>query len=352
MAVSLAASVTAFLVSFIMLPVIIKYFLEKKLVDVPDRRKIHRKLTPSMGGIAIFIGFLVATIIWMELDYWQQMRYVIASLFIIFLLGVRDDLVPFRASHKLYGQIIAVAILLFSNVRIESLYGFMGIYEIPLWLSYFLTAFTVIVITNSFNLIDGLDGLAGSIGMVTLSTFGVWFYFAGDNLFSLLCLAMSGSILAFLVFNWEPSEIFMGDTGAMVIGMLLSVLVIHFMSLNESLPDSSLVKFSATIGTAACFIIIPLSDTLRIIILRLSKGQSPFRPDKNHIHHSIMRLGFTHARTTIILACVNAIFVISAFVFRNYGDRYVIPTLILISMALSIFLDRKILNKRSIKTSS
>lgn len=352
MAVSLAAGVTAFLISFIMLPIIIKYFLQKSLFDVPDRRKIHRKLTPSMGGIAIFMGFLVATIIWMELEYWHQMRYVVASLFIVFLLGVRDDLVPFRASHKLYGQIIAVAILLFSDVRIESLYGFMGIYEIPIWLSYFLTGVTVIAITNSFNLIDGLDGLAGSIGMVALSTFGVWFYFAGDDLFSLLCFAMAGSILAFLVFNWEPSEIFMGDTGAMVIGMLLSVLVIHFMDLNESLQDSSPVKFSATIGTAACFIIIPLSDTLRIIILRLSKGQSPFKPDKNHIHHSIMRLGFTHSRTTIILASINTIFVISAFAFRNYGDRYVIPILIMISVSLSIFLDRKILNKRSIKTSN
>jgi len=352
MAVSLAAGITAFLISFITLPVIIKYFMQKSLFDVPDRRKIHRKLTPSMGGIAIFIGFLIATFIWMELEYWQQMRYVIASLFIIFLLGVRDDLVPFRASHKLYGQIIAIAILLFSNVRIESLYGFMGIYEVPLWLSYFLTAFTIVVITNSFNLIDGLDGLAGSIGMVALLSFGAWFYFAGDNLFSLLCFAMAGSILAFLVFNWEPSEIFMGDTGAMVIGMLLAVLVIRFMNVNEILPDSSPIKFSATIGAAASFVIIPLSDTLRIIILRLSKGQSPFKPDKNHVHHSIMRLGFTHSRTTLILAFVSVFFIVAAFLFRNYQDKYIIPGIILISMSLSIFLDRKIVNKKSVKTSN
>lgn len=324
--------------------------MSKNLVDVPGRRKIHKKITPSMGGISIFIGFLIASLIWMDFSYWQTSRYVIASLFIVFLLGVRDDIVPFKAAQKLLGQIVAVVILLFSTIHIESLYGFLGIGVLPDIVGYMLTAFVIIVITNSFNLIDGLDGLAGSVATVGLSAFGIWFYFVGDQMFALLCFAMIGGILAFLVFNWDPSEIFMGDTGAMVIGMFLGVLVIHFMNTNFDLPETHPMKFSASIATAACFIIIPLSDTPRIIILRLLRGRSPFSPDKSHIHHAIMRLGRTHAQTAIILGSVNIFFVLIAWIFRGASDRWMLPGVVLFAVLLSVILDRLIKRKLSAKS--
>ncbi len=349
MAINLAACVTAFLISFITLPVIIKFFIEKNLLDVPGRRKIHKKVTPSMGGISIFIGFLIANLTWMDYAYWDNTRYVLASLVIVFLLGVRDDLVPFRALHKLYGQIIAVVILIFSTIQISSLYGFAGIYELPIWVSYTITGITIIAITNSFNLIDGLDGLAGSIGIVALSVLGVWFFFAGDFVFSLICFAMIGGILAFLVFNWEPSEIFMGDTGAMVIGMLLAILVINFMNVNDGLSPANPVKFSAPIATAACFIIVPLSDTLRIIILRTLRGQSPFTPDKSHIHHSIMRLGMTHSKTAGILVIVSVCYIGAAWIFRKATDVWMLPAVIIFSLILSFILDRLIIRRLSSK---
>jgi UDP-GlcNAc:undecaprenyl-phosphate GlcNAc-1-phosphate transferase len=339
MSVNLAACVTSFLVSFIFLPVIIKYSLEKNLVDAPNRRKIHTKVTPSLGGIAIFVGFLIASLIWMDFGQWHEIRYVLASLIIVFLLGVRDDLVPFRALHKLYGQIVAVIILLFSSIQISSLYGLFGVHEVPSFLGYIVTGFTIIIITNSFNLIDGLDGLAGSVGIVALTAFGIWFFWVGDTIFSLFSFAMMGGILAFLVFNWEPSEIFMGDTGAMVIGMLLAILVIHFMSVNYHLPETHPAKFTAIIASAVSFIIIPLCDTLRIIILRISKGQSPFKPDKSHIHHRLMRLGITHSRTSLILASLNGIYIAGAFLFRQVGDRIMLPVVLIYSIALSVLLD-------------
>ncbi len=349
MAVNLAACITSFLISFITLPVIIKYFLEKNLVDIPGRRKIHKKITPSMGGISIFIGFLMASLIWMDLTKWQTTRYVIASLFIVFILGVRDDVVPFKAPQKLFGQLVAVITLLFSTIHIDSLYGLFGVLEIPNVAGYLITAFIIVVITNSFNLIDGLDGLAGSVAMVGLSAFGVWFYFVGDEVFALLCFAMMGGILAFLVFNWDPSEIFMGDTGAMVIGMFLGVLVIHFMNTNFDLPLAHPMKFSASIASAACFIIIPLCDTPRIMILRILRGQSPFNPDKNHIHHAIMRLGMTHAQTAIILASVNLFFLLVAWLFRHVGDIWMLPGIVLLALILSVILDRLITRKLSYK---
>src|SRR5258706_716549 len=132
MAVNLAACVTSFLVAFLILPLIIKYSYQKNLMDTPGRRKIHKKVTPSLVGIAIFIGFIIASFIWLDFDQWQNIRYVIASMLIGFLIGVRDDLVPFRALHKLFGQIIAVVILMFSTIHIQSLFGFMGIGQIPL----------------------------------------------------------------------------------------------------------------------------------------------------------------------------------------------------------------------------
>jgi len=349
MAINLASCVTAFLIAFITLPVIIKFFIDKNLVDAPGRRKIHKKTKPSMGGISIFIGFLLSVFIWMDFDYWNTTRFIIASLFIVFLLGVRDDIVPFRALHKLSGQIIAVVILLFSGVQIGSFYGLFGLGEIPQIVAYLFTGFVVILITNSFNLIDGLDGLAGSIGLVALSAFGVWFYMVDEIVFALLCFAMIGGILAFLVFNWEPSEIFMGDTGAMVIGMLLAILVIHFMSVNDGLPINHPAKYNATIAAGVCFIIIPLTDTLRIIILRISRGQSPFSPDKSHIHHAIMRLGTSHARTVLILTSVNMLFIFGAWMFRDLDNVWLLSGVLTITVLLSAILDRLIVKRISAK---
>jgi UDP-N-acetylmuramyl pentapeptide phosphotransferase/UDP-N-acetylglucosamine-1-phosphate transferase len=350
MAVLLAACVTAFLISFSILPVIIKYSIAKNLVDIPGRRKIHKKITPSLGGIAIFTGFIVASFSWIDFADWGNIRFVVASLFILFLIGVRDDLVPFKALQKLLGQVFVVIILLFSSIHIQSLYGFCGIELIPEWLGYPLTFFVVIVITNSFNLIDGLDGLAGGVGVSSLLAFGVWFYLAGDNTFALFCFAMAGGTLSFLIFNWEPSEIFMGDTGAMVIGMFLSVATIRFMNLNYDLPVDSPAKFSASIATASCFMIVPLCDTLRIVILRLSKGQSPFAPDKSHIHHAIIRLGKTHAQASTILITVNVLYILIALLFRKFSDNYLIAGVIILSALLSIILDQLIIRRLSGKS--
>jgi UDP-N-acetylmuramyl pentapeptide phosphotransferase/UDP-N-acetylglucosamine-1-phosphate transferase len=315
-------------------------------VDIPGRRKIHKKITPSMGGIAIFCGFFISTMIWVDLQYWYKIKFILVALFVIFFIGVRDDLVPLKAVVKLIGQIMAVCLLIFlSDLRLRSLYGVFGIHELPMVVSYGLTIFTIIVITNSFNLIDGLDGLAGTIGSIGLLAFGLWFFLIGDNIFATLCFTMLGAIFAFLIFNWEPSEVFMGDTGALVIGMTLAILAIHFIDTNYNLPQEHNYKFKSSIATAACFIMIPLVDTSRIIILRLWKRQSPFKPDKSHIHHAIMRLGKTHGQTTLILGATQILFVSIAIVFRNATDMALLSGVILASILLSVLVDRMILKK-------
>lgn len=337
----LASAVTSFVISFLIIPVIIKYSLEKNLVDIPGRRKIHKKVTPSMGGIAIFIGFFVASLIWIDISHWRDIRMILIALFMVFFIGVRDDLVPLRPSMKLMGQVVAATILvLLFDLRLKSMYGLLGIYEIPLALSYLITVFTIIVITNSFNLIDGLDGLAGTVASISLLAFGIWFLLIGDTVFAILAFCMVGSIVAFLIFNWEPSKIFMGDTGALVAGMMLSIMAIYFINTNFNLPADHPYRFSGTVATAVCFIIIPLVDTMRIFILRMSRGQSPFTPDKSHIHHSIMRLGLTHSKTTILLGVVQLTYISLAIVLRKLDGNYMLLGVIGLSVLLSVILDR------------
>jgi UDP-GlcNAc:undecaprenyl-phosphate GlcNAc-1-phosphate transferase len=343
MALQLAAAVTSFVICFLVIPVIIKYSLEKNLVDIPGRRKIHKKITPSMGGIAIFLGFFIASLIWVDITHWKDIRFILIALFIVFFIGVRDDLVPLKPFMKLLGQLLAgtMLIMLF-DLRLKSFYGLMGIYDIPMVASYAITLFTIVVITNSFNLIDGLDGLAGTIACIALAAFGISFFLAGDTIFAILSFCMVGGIVAFLFFNWEPSEIFMGDTGALVIGMILAINAIHFIDLHYNLPADHPYRFTSYISGAVSFIIIPLADTLRIFILRLSRRQSPFTPDKSHIHHNILRLGFSHGKSTILLGLVQIGFILIALFARKLNDNYVLLGILLLCIFLSIFLDRKI----------
>jgi UDP-N-acetylmuramyl pentapeptide phosphotransferase/UDP-N-acetylglucosamine-1-phosphate transferase len=349
MAIQFAAAVTSFVICFLIIPVIIKYSLEKNLVDIPGRRKIHKKITPSMGGIAIFLGFIIASIIWIDLYQLKEVRFVPMALFIVFFVGVRDDLVPLRPVMKVLGQVMAACLLIFLfDLRLRSLYGLLGIYDIPFIVSFVITTFTIIVVTNSFNLIDGLDGLAGTLASVTLTAFGISFFLIDDIVFATLSFGMLGAVIAFLFFNWQPSKIFMGDTGALVIGMMLSILAIHFIDSHHALPDGHPYKFDAGISGAVCFIIVPLADTLRIFILRLTRKQSPFKPDKSHIHHNFVRLGFSHGGSTIFLSLIQLGFILLGFFGRNLNDNYLLLAIFILCVFLSIAMD-KVMEKKLVQ---
>jgi UDP-GlcNAc:undecaprenyl-phosphate GlcNAc-1-phosphate transferase len=343
-----AAALTSFSIAFLIVPIIVKYSLRKNYVDVPGRRKIHKKITPSLGGVAIFIGFMLSIIIWLDIELSNPVKYLISALLLVFLIGIRDDLKPLHWSIKLCGQILAATLVIFLfDIRIRSFHGLIGIYDVPDFISYATTYFTIIVITNSYNLIDGIDGLAGTLSAISLAAFGIWFQMVGNHVFATLAFAMLGGVISFLIFNWEPSEIFMGDTGALVVGLLISILSIQFIEVNDSLPKSNPNEFEASIGTAICFIVVPLIDTLRIFLLRAFKLQSPFKPDKSHIHHTLVRLGLNHRKSTIILGSVQLTFLLLAIAWRNLPDSYLVSIIIMIALILSILLDKFILNKLS-----
>jgi len=345
MALLIAALVTSFIICFLTLPVIISYSLKKNLGDIPGRRKIHKNVTPSMGGVAIFLGFMISCMIWMGYDQWMQVTFVFMALSIMFFIGLRDDLVPLKPRVKLLGQVFAAGFLVFSEVRVHSFYGILQIGPFPDYVSYALTIFIVIIITNSFNLIDGLDGLAGTLASISFVAFGVWFFLIDDLTFSILCFSILGALFAFLRFNWEPSKIFMGDTGALTVGMLLGVMAIHFIHQNYYLAADNPYLFMGSVSTGVCFILVPLLDTLRIIILRLSKRKSPFKPDKSHVHHAILRLGLPHSKTTIVLGCIQILFIAVALSFHKMYDKYLIFGVVALATILSVTLDRLIIRK-------
>jgi UDP-N-acetylmuramyl pentapeptide phosphotransferase/UDP-N-acetylglucosamine-1-phosphate transferase len=340
-------SITSFVIAFLFFPVLIKIFSFWKVFDSPGSHKIHDEIKPSMGGVPILMGVIFSILIglpWIELI---KLKYFLICLILMFITGLRDDILTLSPRQKLLSQLVPITILVvFGNLTLTSFYGLFFDLSFPEVVAILLTIFSVTILTNAYNLIDGIDGLAGSIGSVVLTFFGFWFMSTEQLTLSLFSFTFASATLAFLFFNWQPAKIFMGDTGALMIGLLLSFLVVQFMNQNYYLPFGHPSRFNSSIGTAACILIIPLFDTLRVIILRLSKLQSPFKADKNHLHHQFLKLGFSHQKTTLTLTAINLVFISLAFILRNYSDRLILPiiivTCLIINQTLNIFLKKHV----------
>ncbi len=176
----LLSSGLAFLITFFAIPVIIQVAKDKKLFDEPDERKVHKNVIPTLGGLGIFAGFIIATLMGVPPGFTFNLQYFVAAATVIFFLGIKDDILILSASKKFIGQLIAAGIIIkFGGIQITNFHGFLGVYEIPHTTSIIISLFTIIVITNSFNLIDGVDGLAGSLGLLTTLVFGTYFFYAG-----------------------------------------------------------------------------------------------------------------------------------------------------------------------------
>lgn len=274
-----------------------------------------------MGGIAILLGASISLAMCLSFQEWVTFRFFFISIALMFIIGLRDDVLALTPKQKLYSQFLPVLILVFlDNTVLTSMYGLIGDFSFPEWVSLFLSVFVLIILTNAYNLIDGLDGLAGTIGVIILGCYGIWFFATGSTSLGYIAFCFSGALLAFLFFNWQPSRIFMGDTGALMIGLLISYMSIQFIKANYGLSDFHQYKFSSSVATAICILIIPVFDTLRVIILRLRKFQSPFRADKNHIHHQFLNLGFSHAKSVLSISMISIFFLGIAVLLRNQGD--------------------------------
>lgn len=321
----------SFAITFLAIPVIIKVAEQKMLFDVPDERKVHVTPIPSLGGLGIFAGFVITALLTISFNNAAEFQFFIAASLVIFFLGIKDDILVITPLKKFIGQVLAAFLIIYKGgVQIKSMHGFLGIYDMPELFSLLLTYFTVLVIINSFNLIDGVDGLAGSLGFMATSLLGLYFLKVELIPYAILSFSLAGSLAAFLVFNFQPAKIFMGDTGSLLIGLICSILVIKFINVSTTSNVHFPIGASPAIGFAV--LMIPLLDTLRVFAIRIFYRRSPFSPDRNHVHHLLLDRGLSHQSITIILVGINILFIVLAYLGRSIGC-----TLLLLSIVAAFF---------------
>jgi UDP-GlcNAc:undecaprenyl-phosphate/decaprenyl-phosphate GlcNAc-1-phosphate transferase len=313
----------SFAITFLAIPVIISVAEMKKLYDVPDERKIHQTPIPSLGGVGIFAGFVLASLLTIGFSTASEFQYYMAAALVIFFLGVKDDILVISPIKKFIGQVLAAFLIVYKGrVQIQSMHGFLGLYDLPEMYSLVLTYLTVIFIINSFNLIDGVDGLAGTLGLMSTLIFGFYFLSIGELPYSILAFSLAGSLSAFLIFNFQPARIFMGDTGSLLIGLINAILVVKFINLAGSPASPRPILESPAIGFS--ILLIPLLDTVRVFGIRIIHRRSPFSPDRNHIHHLMLDKGLSHRTITLTLVGINLLFIGLTFAFRSIGVTWLI----------------------------
>lgn len=327
--VLLTASVS-FIISFLAIPVVLQIAEQKKLYDIPDERKVHTRPVSSLGGVGIFGGFLLAALLSIQGNQNPEFQYFFAAALVIFFLGLKDDLMVLSASKKFVGQVIAASILIhLGGIRLDSMHGLFGFQQVPEAFGLALSYLTIIVIINSFNLIDGIDGLASSLGIITMLIFGTYFFAVDQQAYALLAFSMAGSLVAFLIFNHHPAKIFMGDSGSLMIGLVNSILVIKFITVADS--PAILIPVDSAVALGVSILIVPLLDTLRVFAIRIVNGRSPFTPDRNHIHHLLLDRGLGHAAVTFTCVGINLFFVVFAYLGRSMGPTYLVLVMLVLS---------------------
>lgn len=318
----------AFTITFLAIPVIIYVAEKKKLFDIPDaNRKLHIAPVPSLGGLGIFAGFVLSSMVMIPFQDAPDFQYFFAATLVIFFLGLKDDILDISAINKFIGQALAAFLIIFKgNIQILSMHGFLGIEELPPMFSLIFTYLTVIVIINSFNLIDGVDGLASSLALMAAIIFGIYFSAVNMAPYAILSFALAGSLIAFLIFNFQPAKIFMGDTGSLLLGLMNAILVIKFINVAKNTDTAFPIEASsAAIGFS--ILMIPLLDTLRVFAIRIINRRSPFSPDRNHIHHLLLDRGMSHRLVTFTLVTVNIAFVALSYTLRSLGTTLIVATI-------------------------
>lgn len=324
---------SSMLISLVAMPSILHVARTRHLYDdLGHFRKQHDHGIPRLGGLAIFTSFIITLLLFCITGQQLPLNCMLAACTVLFAMGLKDDLSGVNPGTKFLVQIVVGAILVIpGDIRLTSLYGVMGIYQINYVASVCFSILTIILLINAFNLIDGIDGLAATTGIITNSAFAALFIYIHQFELAGICLSMVGALLGFLRYNLTPAKIFMGDTGSLMVGLVSVVMAIKFIEVNRTV-DIALPHIYSVPALSIAILIGPIFDTLRVFTLRIASGKSPFMADRNHVHHRILRLGFNHMQTTIILASVNLVSIALALVFSKFGNTVMILVIALSSM--------------------
>lgn len=326
---SIAAFLISLIIAGIVIPQILLIAFRNKLFDVPDARKIHRATVPRLGGIAfmpsivlslcLVVGFealmasgplLVSTLL---SSHWNVLLlttcFGLCALMMMYLVGMADDLVGVQYRAKFVAQLLAAALLAVGGARIMSFFGFMGLTTLPMWFSVTISVILIVYITNAINLIDGIDGLASGLSAIAMAFYGIAFMSLNYGWLAIISFAGLGTLVPFFYYNVfgnpeKQKKIFMGDTGALTIGILLSYLAMMFTRVHDD------HLFSANVLVVAFSpLALPCLDVLRVFVHRIVRGHSPFMPDRVHIHHKLLALGLPTRLAMIIILITSVVFI-------------------------------------------
>lgn len=302
-------------------------YLAKKIgaVDKPNKRKVHSEAKPRLGGLSIYIAFLFG--LWtLPIDL-HTSTYIILSTAVIVLTGILDDIYELSAKQKLLGQFLSVFILIYGGFVIDYItIPYFGLIELDI-VSIPITVFWIIGLINAINLIDGLDGLAGGVSTIALATILIMAVGKGQVLVMMLCIIVTGSTLGFLFYNFYPAKIFMGDTGSQLLGLLIAIISIS--GFFKSVTFLSLFVPIMILG-------VPFLDTTFAILRRLINKQKWSQPDKSHLHHRLLAIGFSHPKTVFLIYGISIFFSILAFAFSlsTLEESFFLFILLLLSIEL------------------
>jgi len=341
--------ICSFLLSFLAIPKIIKVSYIKHLIDEPKERSSHERRIPNLGGLALFIGISISSSIF-SYEIYSRYIFISACLVILLFIGLMDDILVVAPNKKIYAQLItATLIAIGSNIRIGNFFGILGFYEIDYFISIIFTIFVFIIFINSFNLIDGIDGLAASVAIIISSAYCYSFFILRDYPMVVFSVIIIGSTFGFFLYNISKKhKIFMGDTGSMILGFLITFMTVRFLNLlMQTNASGNLIYWLPSAPTIAiAILIIPLIDTIAVIFIRIYNKKSPLEADKNHLHHKFLKVGLSHIQTTTLLATINFLILIIAYFCRHLNPNFSL-LIILVSAIILIYTPFYILLQRN-----
>ena len=351
-----AGFLIAMLLGIILIPRILLISYKKQLFDIPDGRKVHKLPIPRLGGLSFFPAIIIAVTLDIGARYMLSLSgyvlpfeaevdllFVLAGMTMLYLVGEADDLIGVGYKAKFLVQILASCLMVASGTWLHSLWGLFGIYELPAWIGMPLTVFMVVYITNAINLIDGIDGLASGLCAISLMVMGVMFMLRDDYVLALIAFSTLGVIAPFWFYNVFGNErrghkLFMGDTGSLTLGYILSFLVLRM-----SFPAYPGADGTYDMVMALSTLVVPLFDVVRVVLHRVRKHRNPFMPDKNHFHHKLLRTGMRNRWVLVtILSVVIMYIVLNALLLKVMDVTLVLVLDIVLWIVLHLFINRKI----------
>ena len=317
-------------------PKVLKISIMKNLVDNPDARKLQRNPVPVMGGIAVFFGIVIGICSSQMMFNSPNVFMLVAAMLIMLYTGTIDDIIDLSPTIRFIIEILVVLWMMYINKSsIDCFWGLWGVDTIPQWISYPLTIFASVGIINAINLIDGVNGLSSGFCFMASVMFAIIFYTTGNTVMAIIATSAAGAIIPFFfhnVFGYH-TRMFIGDGGTLVIGMMMSMFTISILGQNSVCADYAESGLSLVAMTLA-ILAIPVFDTLRVMTSRIIRGTSPFHPDKTHLHHLFIELGFSHAGTTISILTINFLVVVLWFVSYKLGASIEVQLYIVIALSI------------------